>query len=133
MSSREAAEAFVESLKALFDTDKIRMYPVSFDANLFDIDVRHNAWGITLSLDGRGESFRALLDDYSEIDGLSAPEALEFIAALIAGRAVVRVSKVPPFGRLVNLEVDLSSSRRLSAQRRWGSGLASWEETLLHP
>jgi hypothetical protein len=36
MSSREVADAFVESLKAIIDEDRIRMYPVSFDANLYD-------------------------------------------------------------------------------------------------
>jgi hypothetical protein len=133
MSSKEVAEAFVESLKAIIVEDKIRMYPVSFDANLYDIEIRHDAWGIMLSLDGRGESFRVLLDDYYEIDGLSPPEAIEFIAALVAGRALVRVSKVPIFGRSVNLDVDLGSSRRLSTRRRWGSGLASWEQRLLEP
>jgi hypothetical protein len=133
MSSKEVAEAFVESLKAIIVEDKIRMYPVSFDANLYDIEITHDAWGITLSLDGRGESFRVLLDDYYEIDGLSPPEAIEFIAALVAGRALVRVSKVPIFGRSVNLDVDLGSSRRLSTRRRWGSGLASWEQRMLEP
>jgi hypothetical protein len=132
MSSREVAEAFVESLKAIIDEDKIRMYPVSFDANLYDIEITHDAWGITLSLDGRGESFRLLLDNYV-IDGLSPSEALGFIAALVAGRALVRVSKVPIFGTSVNLDVDLGSSRRLSTRRRWGSGLASWEQRLLEP
>ena len=133
MSSREAAVDFVERLKAIVDGDKIRMYPVSFDANLYDIEITHDAWGIILSLDGRGESFRVLLDYYDEIDGLSPPDALEFIAALVAGRALVRVSKVPIFGRFVNLDVDLGSSRHLSTRRRWASGLASWEQRLQEP
>ena len=130
MSSRDVAAHFVERLKAIIDEGKIRMYPLSFDANLYDIEVTHDAWGMTLSLDRRGELIRLLLDDY-EIEDLSPPEALEFIAALVAGRALVRVSKVPIFGRFVNLDVDLGSSRRFSTGRRWGSGLASWEQRLL--
>jgi len=131
MSSREAAEAFVESLRALIDADKIRMYPLSFDANLYDIEVTHDAWKITVSLDPRGEFARLLLDDY--VIEVSASEALEFIAALAAGRAAVRISKAPILGRFVNLDVDLRSSRRLSTQRKWGSGLANWEQRLLEP
>ena len=130
MSSREVAADFVERLKPIIDEDRIRMYPVSFDANLYDIEITHDAWGITLSLDRRGELIRLLLDDYV-IEELSPPEALEFIAALVAGRALVRVSKRRIFGRFVNLDVDLSSSRRFSTQRRWGSGLAGWEQRLL--
>ena len=65
MSTREVAADFVERLKAIIDEDKIRMYPVSFDANLYDIEITHDAWGITLSLDGRGESFRLLLGQWS--------------------------------------------------------------------
>jgi hypothetical protein len=132
LGAREVAADFVELLKAIVDEDEIRLYSVRFDADLYDIEVTHDAWGITLSLDGRGESFRLLLDDYV-IDGLSPSEALGFIAALAAGRALVRVSKVPIFGRSVNLDVDLGSSRRLSTRRRWGSGLASWEQRLLEP
>jgi hypothetical protein len=131
MSSREVAADFVERLKAIIDEDRIRMYPLSFNANLYDIEITHDAWGITLSLDRRGELIRLLLDDYV-IEELSPPEALEFIAALDAGRALVRVSKLPIFGRFVNLDVDLGS-RRFSTQRRWGSGLASWEHRLLEP
>jgi hypothetical protein len=131
MSSREVAADFVERLKAIIDEDRIRIYPLSFDANLHDIEITHDAWGMTLSLDRRGEFIRLLLDDYV-VEELSPPEALEFIAALVAGRARVRVSKLPIFGRLVNLDVDLGS-RRFSTQRRWGSGLASWEHRLQEP
>ena len=131
MSSREVAADFVERLKAIIDEDKIRIYPLSFDANLYDIEITHDAWGMTLSLDSRGEFIRLLLDDYV-IEELSPPEALEFIAALVAGQVRVRVSKLAIFGRLVNLDVDLGS-RRFSTRRRWGSGLASWEYRLLEP
>jgi len=131
MSSREVAADFVERLKAIIDEGRIRMYPLSFDANLYDIEITHDAWGITLSFDRRGESTRVLLDPDYEIEGLSPPEALEFIAALAAGRAIVRVSKVPIFGRFVDLDVDLASSRRISTRRGLGSGLAGWEQRLL--
>jgi hypothetical protein len=115
MSSKEVADAFVESLKAIIDGDRIRVYPVRFDANLYDIEVTSVAWSMTLSLDGRGESFRLLPDDYLEIDGLSPPEALEFIAALLAGRALVRVSKGPsPEGPLTS---TLTWARRDAFQR----------------
>ena len=129
MSSREVTADFVERLKAIIDEDRIRMYPLSFDANLYDIEITHDAWGMFLSLDPRGEFIRLFLDDYV-IEELSPPEALGFIAALVAGRALVRVSKVPIFGRFVNLDVDLGS-RRFSTGRRWGSGLAGWEQRLL--
>ena len=84
---------------------------------------------MTLSLDKRGESFGLLLDDYV-IDRLSESEALAFVAALTAGRAVMRVSIVPIFGRIVSLDVELGSSRS-SIRRNWGSGLADWEQRLL--
>jgi hypothetical protein len=130
MSSREVAADFVERLKAIIDEDKIRMYPVSFDTNIYDIEITHDDWWLVLSLDRRGEFIRLLLDDYV-IEELSPPAALEFIAALVAGRARVRVTKVPIFGRFVNLDVDLGSSRRFSTRRQWGSGLTSWEQRLL--
>lgn len=119
-------------MKAIVDADEIRLYSVSFDADLYDIEVTHDTWGITLSLDKRGETLRLLLDDYV-IEGLSPSETLEFIATLVADRAVVRVSRVPIFGKYVDLDVDLASSRRISTRRRWGSGLANWEERLLEP
>ena len=133
MSSREVAADFVERLKAIVDDDEIRLHLVKFFPDfpdLYDVEVTHDDWGMTLSLDQRGESLRLLLDDYV-IEELSPPEVLEFIAALVAGRALVRVSKRRIFGRFVNLDVDLSSSRRFSTQRRWGSGLAGWEQRLL--
>ena len=108
------------------------MYPLSFDATLYDIEITHDAWGITLSLDRRGESVRVLLDPDYVIEELAPPEALEFIAALVADRASVRVSKVPIVGMFVDLDVDLGS-RHFSTRRRWGSGLASWEHRLLEP
>ena len=131
MSSRDVAEGFVESLKTIIDADKIRMHPVSFDADLYDVEVMHDAWEMTVSLDPRGEFSRLLLDDY--VIEISSSEAFEFIAALVAGRAIVRVSKVPILGRRVDLDVDVGSSRRVSVRRRWGSGLASWEQRLLEP
>jgi hypothetical protein len=123
------ARDFVAQLKTIVPEDEIRLHPVRFDPDLYDINVEHDGWGITLSLDKRGESFGLLLDDYV-IDRLSESEALAFIAALTAGRAVVRVSTVPIFGRIVSLEVELGSSR-LSIRRNWGSGLADWERRLL--
>jgi hypothetical protein len=75
------------------------------------------------------EFIRLLLDDYV-IEELSPPEALRFIAASVADRALVRVSKGKILGRFVKLDVDLGS-RRFSTQRQWGSGLAGWEQRLL--
>ena len=132
MSSREVAADFAERLKAIVDEHEIRMHSVRFDADLYDIEVEHDDWGMTVCLDKRGESLRLLLDDYV-IEELSPSEALEFIAALVAGRALVRVSKLPIFERSVNLDVDLGASQRFSTQRGWGSGLASWEQRLLEP
>jgi hypothetical protein len=43
MSSREVAADFVERLKAIIDEDKIRMYPFSFDANLYVISGSRSA------------------------------------------------------------------------------------------
>jgi hypothetical protein len=133
MNSREAAVDFVERLKAIVDDDEIRLHLVKFFPefpDLYDVEVTHDDWGMTLSLDQQGETLRLLLDGYV-IEKFSPPEVLEFIAALVAGRALVRVTKVPIFGRFVNLDVDLGSSRPFSTRRRWGSGLASWEHRLL--
>src|SRR5579872_2080330 len=102
MSSREVAADLVERLKAIFGEDEIRLHSARFNANLFDVEVAHGDWGMTVCLDPRGKKARLLLDDYV-IDGLSPSESLGFISALVGGRARVRVSKVPIFGRSVNL------------------------------
>jgi hypothetical protein len=130
MNSREAAIEFVGQLKTIVPEDEIRLHAVRFDADLYDIDVEHGEWAITVSLDKQGESFRVLLDAYV-IDGLSASDVLAFIAALKEGRAVVRVSTVPILGRSVSLDLELGASRRVSTRRKWGSGLADWEQRLL--
>jgi len=132
MSSREVAEGFVERLKGVVGENNIRLHSVRSDAHMYDVEVAHGDWEMTVCLDPRGESARLLLDDYV-IDGLSPSEVLGFIVALVARRAHVRVSKAPVFGRSVQLDVDLGSSRHVSERRRWGSGLASWEQRLLEP
>ena len=132
MTSRQVAEQFVARLQSVVDQHEISWRPVSFDPDLFDIEVTHGDWSLIVSLDKPGETARIHLDDYV-IEGITSTEAIEFVAALIAGRAHVRVSKTPIIGRSVHLEVDLGPSRRLSERRRWGSGLAGWEQRLLVP
>ena len=131
MNSREAALDFVQRLKAIVDWDEMRLHSVSFDADLYDIELTHGAWGMTVSLDKQGKHCRLLLDPDYRIEELTPSEALEFIAALVADRALVRVSKAPIFGKYVDLDVHLGSSRRFSTRRGWGSGLTGWEDRLL--
>ena len=55
MNSREVAEDFVQRLKAIVDWDEIRLHSVSFDADLYDIQLTHGAWGMIVSLDKLGK------------------------------------------------------------------------------
>lgn len=128
--AREAAAGFADKLRLIIPTEEIRLHGMKFDADLFDVEVEHNGWGITVSFDKRGKSLRLLLDDYV-IENLTEKDALSFIDALAAGRAKVRVSKVPVFGKTVRLELQARSSQRFSTRRRWGPGLADWERSLL--
>jgi len=53
LGAREVAADFVELLKAIVDEDEIRLYSVRFDADLYDIEVTHDAWGIVSAPPGR--------------------------------------------------------------------------------
>lgn len=120
--AREAAAGFADKLRLIIPTEEIRLHGMKFDADLFDVEVEHNGWGITVSFDKRGKSLRLLLDDYV-IENLTEKDALSFIDALAAGRAKVRVSKVPVFGKTVRLE--LQRVRRSGSQHA-GDGDQAW-------
>jgi hypothetical protein len=130
VSSRKAVEDFVERLKAVAGGE-VELRAVRFASDLYDIEVTHEALGMTVCLGNGGETLRLLVDPDYVIEGLSPPETLEFVAALVAGRAIVRVSEMRIFGKVVDIDVELGPSRHLTARRNWGSGLASWERQLL--
>jgi hypothetical protein len=85
LSSREAAERFAQELETIVDKGAIHVHPVSYNADLYDIDVSHDALGMTLCFDIPGETVRIILDD-DVVDGLSPSEAFEYITALAAGQ-----------------------------------------------
>lgn len=130
MNSSDAARNLVAQLRSMIGEINITLHRVRFAPDLYDVHVSYDDWTLILSLSREADSVRLILDDYV-VDNLVRSAAIDFIRALVDGKATVRIAGSRLLGKYVVLSTDATPG--LTLTRRLRSGLADWEARLQRP